>query len=130
MLPIFSYGKSLHTDIEKCYPLNWTLFVWACNEWRLGFLTSPLGRQWGIVQIPLSRWLTKTMHIVSLWANLYVDAQFCPGYCVLLFGPRAHLWRVSNLGLEPCPFLFAYLFYSSNLNCLVLVYLFHVYFCI
>ena len=22
-----------------------------------------------------------------------------------IFGPRAHLWRVSNLGLEPCPFL-------------------------
>ena len=37
----------------------------------------------------------------------YVDVQFCPGYCVYsLFGPRAHLWRVSKLGLEPCPFYF------------------------
>ena len=34
-----------------------------------------------------------------------VDAQFCPGYCVHFhFGPWAHLWRVLNLGLEPCLF--------------------------
>ena len=41
-----------------------------------------------------------------------VDAQFCPGYCVYFyFWALSHLWRVSNLGLEPCLFLFAYLFY-------------------
>ena len=46
-------------------------------------------------------------HVVS------VDAQFCPGYCVYFhFGPRAHLWRVSNLGLEPCPFLLYRVFKS------------------
>ena len=38
-----------------------------------------------------------------------VDAQFCPGYCVYFhFGPRAQLWRVSNLDLKPlsCILLF------------------------
>ena len=33
--------------------------------------------------------------------------QICSGYCLYFhFGPQAHLWRVSNLGLEPYPFLF------------------------
>ena len=41
-----------------------------------------------------------------------VDAQFCPGYYIYFhFGPWAHLWRVSNLGLEPCPFILLILFY-------------------
>ena len=41
--------------------------------------------------------------------------------CLFSFlGLGAHLWRVSNLGLEPCPFLFAYLFYSSLLSRFVL----------
>ena len=48
-----------------------------------------------------------------------VDAKFCPGYCVyFLFGPRAHLWRGSNLDLEPCHFLSTL---SSLLSHLVLV---------
>ena len=40
---------------------------------------------------------------------------------IFIFGPWAHLWRVSNLGFEPCPFLFAYLFYSSLLSRYVLI---------
>ena len=37
---------------------------------------------------------------------LVVDAQFCSSYCVYFyFGPWAHLWRVSYLGLEPCLFI-------------------------
>ena len=40
---------------------------------------------------------------------------------ILIFGPRAHLRRVSSLGLEPCPFLFAYLFYSNLLSRYVFV---------
>ena len=46
-----------------------------------------------------------------------VDAKFRPGYCVYFhFGPQTHLWRVSNLGLEPCPFYFI-----ESLSHLVLV---------
>ena len=53
-----------------------------------------------------------------------VDAQFCPGYRVYFhFGPRAHLWRISNLGLEPCPFLLYQVFESFCIS-----YLFRVYF--
>ena len=40
--------------------------------------------------------------------------------CLILFGllfchygPRAHLWWGSSLGLEPCPFLFIYSFVSN-----------------
>ena len=58
---------------------------------------------------------------LNFFIILFVDAQFCPGYCVYFhfgattvyfhFGPRARLWGVSNLGLEPCSFPFIYLFY-------------------
>ena len=63
-------------------------------------------------------WRTCDGYIVINWLNLcgcewcecriyVVDAKFCPDYCVYFhFGPRTHLWRVSNLGLEPCPYLF------------------------
>ena len=47
---------------------------------------------------------------------------------IFILGLRPIRDEFSNLGLEPCPFLFAYLFYASNLSRLVLVYLFHVYF--
>ena len=43
--------------------------------------------------------------------------------CLFSFsGPQAHLWQVSNLGLEPC----LYLFYSSLLSHLVLIILFRI----
>ena len=47
-----------------------------------------------------------------------VDAKFCPGYYAYFsfFRPRAHLWRVSNLGLEPCHFPFIYSGLLSRLN--------------
>ena len=35
------------------------------------------------------------------------------------FGPRAHLWRVSNLGLEPCPFLFIKSLKHFSISCFV-----------
>ena len=42
-----------------------------------------------------------------------VDAKFCPGYYVYFhFGSRAHLWWVSNLGLESRPFLSCQVFES------------------
>ena len=43
----------------------------------------------------------------------------------IFLGSRAHLWRVSNLGLEPCPFFFLLYRASSRF---VFSYLFCVYF--
>ena len=50
---------------------------------------------------------------------------FCPGYCVY-FEPRAHLWGVSNLGLEPCPFLLYRVFKSFWISYFISC-LFHIY---
>ena len=48
---------------------------------------------------------------------------------IFIFGPWAHLWRVSNLGLEPCLFLFIYLFYRV-FESFCVGYLFRVKFCL
>ena len=53
--------------------------------------------------------LNVKVHFVSFSYVTSVDAPFCLGYFVLFLifvGPRAHLHRVSSLGLGPLPFLF------------------------
>ena len=44
-----------------------------------------------------------------------VDTQFCPDYSLFYFGPRAHLWRVSNLGLELCLFV-SFIYFIESLS--------------
>ena len=68
------------------------------------------GIPWRITRPLKTRFNPRSTQIRSNSKNLsaiIVDAKFCSGYCIYFhFGPWAHLWRILNLDLEPCPFFY------------------------
>ena len=105
----FSYNS-----FELFYFYYFILYIFGLNYRG----ANPKGTYYDVVNIIFF----KSPWIILNEKNI-VDAKFCPGYCVYFhFGPWAYLWRVSNLGLEPCP-----CFFIESLSRFCISYLFGVY---